>query len=81
MTPFLGAGAGQVIEVSLRILQFRLREIGIDRQTYDLGRFYSGFTSLKRACNEDHGTSGLRCLGFTPVSANLSSQKSQDVRA
>ena len=58
MAPFQGAGAGQAIEVSFRIFSRLVRKMTLVQQTFDLGRFNSGFVALKRARNEDHSASG-----------------------
>ena len=69
MTPFQGAGAGQAIEVSLRMM------ISIQPKTYDVGCVNLGGAALKRAHNEDHSAAGARYLLAGPSTARHRSCK------
>ena len=66
MTPFQGAGAGQAIEVSLRLFRERNRD-----NTCDLGCIDPSFVTLKRARNESHSASGAQdLLSHPPTSCH-----------
>lgn len=74
MTPFLGAAAGQAIEVSFRVIY---PNCGVDRNGNDggLGCFGPRIASLQRARNTDYSVSRSRDLLAHPPTVRDASHK------